>query len=338
MPESHPYPRLVVVLALIAVVVGRGLAQALPGTTTGIDELIHQVGLVGAIATQLCAALLAALAMRNVTLLLFTRAGQPLLKMVSGLTTAVVVVMTLFAALLSHNQLSPQWSMLSAAIVAATLIWAAATTLHDADKRAVGLICIGAALAALVHTLARIQALIAAERASSLGFAAARWIATLGFVFEFTCVAGVFIWMLWPRNTTVRALGATIIAVAPAVALGGLRESGAGLMVGRTLQRLSAHPDPMMPRLLRDSLEVAALGAVLLCVVSNARKGPLLMITALCLLGRASADIPLGAVFLLNGALALQLLRQDQIPTDPPRRGPSRQDRSEPENEPAVST
>jgi hypothetical protein len=31
-------------------------------------------------------------------------------------------------------------------------------------------------------------------------------------------------------------------------------------------------------------------------------------VLALVLLGRSSADVPLGAVFLLNGALALQLL------------------------------
>ncbi len=314
-PQPHLYPRLVVTLALTAVLIGRGLAQALPGSIAGIDALIVRVGLAGAIVTQLGAALLAALAMRNATLLLFTHPGQPLLKLLSGASTAVVVLMTLFAALLSHNQVSPEWSMLAAAIVAATLAWSGAACLAKPEQRVVGMLGIGIAVTSLVHTLARIQALVAAERASSLGFAAARWMATLGFVFELVCLAGALTWLMWPRNTVTRSLGASIVALAPAVALGGMRESGLGLVVGRTLQQLSAHPDPVLPRLVRDSVEVAALGAVLLCVFSSARASALLMVVGLALLGRASADIPLGAIFLLNAALALQLL-DDESPSE----------------------
>lgn len=307
MHEPVPHPRLALLLAALAVLIGRGLSQALPGTLTGLDPMIDRVSLAGAVLTQLGAALLAALALRSATLLLFTRPGQPLLRFVSAATATLVVMLTLFAALLSHNQLAPHWSMLAAVIVAGTLSWSGASALKRVDSRAVGLIAIFTATAATVHTLSRIQALIAAERASTLAFGVARAMATAGFALEVACVVAAYCWLLFPRSTAMRAGAGIVIAIAPAIALGATADGGFALVVERLLAQLSAHPDPLVPRLLRDSVELWGLGAVALSALSRTRPPELLLVLGLCLLGRASADIPLGALFLMNAALTLQL-------------------------------
>lgn len=294
-------------LASLAVLIGRGLSQALPGSITGLGEVIDRVSLAGAVLTQLGAALLSALALRSATLLLFTRPGHAALRFVSATATIVIVLMTLLAALLSHNQLAPHWSMLSAVVVAGTLSWSGASSLKSLEARAVGLIAMLAAIAATVHTLARIQALIAAQRASTMAFGVARGMATAGFVLELLCVAGACGWLLFPRNTWLRASAGVLLALAPAVALGASKDGSFALVTERLLAQLSAHPDPLVPELLRHTLELWGLAAVALCVVARVRSAELMFVLGLCLLGRASADIPLGALFLLNAALALQL-------------------------------
>jgi hypothetical protein len=298
----------VVVLALLAVLVGRGVAQALPGSLTGIDVAIERVEVVGALLTQLAALLLTVLAIRNASLLLFAQPGHPVLRIASASATAVISMMTLLAALLAHNQLAPHWSMLAAAIVAAMLSWAGWKSLRLADQRGVALIAILVAATALVHTGARVIALGAADRASVLGFTLARSLATAGFILEVLCLLASIAWLLVPRNTWSRAAGSLVVAVAPALALAASREENWAVVLRRTLERLSAHPDPIVPDVVRYSVELSSVGLVLLCAFSRARPVNALMILALCLLGRASADIPLGAVFLLNAGLALQLV------------------------------
>jgi hypothetical protein len=62
-----------------------------------------------------------------------------------------------------------------------------------------------------------------------------------------------------------------------------------------------------VPEVARHALELWALLTVGACLLSRHRPVALLMALGLCILGRSSADVPLGAVFLINAALALQL-------------------------------
>jgi hypothetical protein len=79
-------------------------------------------------------------------------------------------------------------------------------------------------------------------------------------------------------------------------------------VLGRTLEQLSSHPDPILPEFARNVVELAAIATAALCAFTAKRAPAAVMAVGMCLLGRASADIPLGSVFLLNAALALQLL------------------------------
>jgi len=302
-----PFPRLAIALALTAVVIGRGLSQALPGAVSGIGEAIDRIQLSGAVVTQLTAALLAALAMRTAAVLLFTQFDRPLLSMVSTITTAMACLATLYSALLTHNQLAPQWSGLLAVCVGATLLWSATIVLGRARLRAVGLIAVDAASASLIHTFARVVALLTAEQASVVGFEAARGIATLGFALEIACIAAALTWLLARTAMGTRGAAALALLTAPAIGLATSRSETWAVITGRTLWQLSAHPDPMLPAMLKHSGELWGLIAVILCILIRTRSVALMFIVAMCLLGRASADIPVGALFLLNAALALQL-------------------------------
>lgn len=312
--EELPFPRSALALALLAVLLGRGLGQALPGSLTGIDHVISGVETTGALLTQLCAALLTAQALRTNIVVLFTQPGQLPLKLLSSLTTLLVAMTTLFAALVSQNQLAVLWAAVGAVGVAVTLSASAAYVLGDPTRRGLGLIALGVAAASLAHTAARLLALFAAERASLTGFNAARGLATLGFVLELLSLAAAWWWLFRPLSTRLRAAGASLAAVGVGVAALALRDEGWGFVLGRTLEQLSSHPDPLLPALARYSLEVWAVLTVVLCCVHQARPAVLLMVLGLCLLGRSSADVPLGAVFLLNAALALHVGRTRPTP------------------------
>ncbi len=308
MHDAVPFPRSAVALALLAVVLGRGVAQALPGTFTGIDGAIEVVELSGAICSQLAAGLLTALAVRSAAFLLFTQTRRPMLTVATALTSGAVATMTLLAALLTHNQLATQWSVLLAGSVIVVLAWSGAQALARPVSRAAGLIAIGAAVAATLHTLGRVTALEAADRASVLGFGVARGLASAGSVVELGSIVGALVWLLSPRHTKLRASGSLLLALVPALALGATRDQGWGLVVGRTLEQLSSHPDPMLPTFVRNVIELTAIATAALCAMTTSRAAGPLMAVGLCMLGRASADIPLGSVFLLNAALALQLM------------------------------
>jgi hypothetical protein len=307
LPGELAFPRAALALALLAVIVGRGLGQALPGSLTGIDTAIDVVETAGAIISQLCAALLTAQALRTNLVVVFTQPGQLVLKFGSTLTTLLVAVTTLFAALLTQNQLAVSWAGLGAVAVAGTLAGSGALALRQTGLRGVGLIVLAVACASLAHTGARVLALLAAERASLLGFGAARALATAGFVFEVLCLGACWLWLLRPAPQWLRSAAATLAALALGAALLATREEGWGLVLGRTLEQLSAHPDPFIPTAARYALELWGLLTAALCLFTPQRSPALLMVLGLCLLGRSSADVPLGAVFLLNAALALQL-------------------------------
>jgi hypothetical protein len=310
MIEEFPFPRSAVALALLAVIVGRGLGQALPGSLTGIDNLIGNVEFVGAWLTQLSAALLSAQALRSVLVHVVTHRGQAVWKIVASGTALLITLETLFSALLSGNQLAPTWAALSAYLVLGTLGLGAVLALGDRERRGLGLIGLLIVGAGGAHTTARLIALAAAARASSAGFDMARWIATLGFALEAVGLAASFIWLLKPENVVSKAVSAGLGLLAIAVAMQGLGTEGWGLVVGRTLEQLSAHPDPFVPRLVRYTVELWGLCAVIGCCVLPKRPPTLLMALGLCLLGRSSADVPACAVFLLNAALALHAGRQ----------------------------
>jgi hypothetical protein len=307
-PDPVPYPRAIAALALAAVLVGRGLSRALPGTVSGIGEAIDQIGVAGSILSQFGAMTLVALAVRGAAILLLTKGGQPGVKLLAAVGTAFVAVTSLFSALLAHNQLALLWSVTLAILITAIVATSALGSLQVAEKRAVALVALGVALTALVHTAARVVALLAAEQASMLGFTFARGLATFGFGLELSCLVAAGIWLLAPDPPAPRAAGAILILIAPALAVAATRQEGWGLVLGRTLEHLTAHPDPAVPRMLRYTAELWGVAAVGLCLAIRSRRGALMMVLALLLLGRSSADVPLGAVFLLNGALALQLL------------------------------
>jgi hypothetical protein len=313
MTEEFPFPRSAVALALLAVVVGRGLGQALPGSLTGIDTMISTVDTAAALLTQLGATLLTAQAVRGALVLVFTQHGHPVWKFVFGATTLLIAVTTLFAALLSHNQIAPSWSVLSALAVLGTLGVSGALALKDPERRGLGLITLGVALTGALHTGARVVALLAAERASGAGFDVARGVATLAFSLECICLGAAFVWLLRPQALPVKAAMGVALVLSIALALFALRPEGWGFVVGRTLEQLSAHPDPLLPNLVRYTFELWGLAAALGCLALPKRAPQLLLVLGLCILGRSSADVPLGAVFLLNGALGLQLGRSPEV-------------------------
>jgi hypothetical protein len=293
-------------LALAAVVVGRGLSQALPGTAAGIDRLIAWVQLAGAHVSQLAAMLLVLLCGRLALLLLALKRGALGLRILSALATVAASGLAVVASL-TQARLSPEVIGVVAVSVLGALGWAAISSLRDTERRAIGLMLLATAFSAGLHSLARFIAFTASDHADASLFNAAQLIATAGFAFEFACLTCCFLWLLTPAAPWLRAASAVVVVCAPALALAADQTDTWQRLLRDTLQQLGSHPDPWLPSWLIRSVEISALGAAAIALVARARRAELLLVAALAVLGRASLDVPLGALFLLGAALVAQL-------------------------------
>lgn len=316
--DALPFPRALLLLALLSVVVGRGLAQALPGTRVGIDRVIGVTQLLGAHLSQLAALLLVMVCGRIVLLLVFARQGGLLLRTLSCLATLGASGLALVASL-TQERLAPTVLAVVSILAVSTLAWTGVGLVQRVEKRAVGLVLIAAALSAGTHALGRFINFVAGDRADASLFALAQVVSTSGFVFEVGCISSGFLWLLTARVTWLRAVTAVLVVCAPALALAADQPGTWQAMLKATLAQMGSHPDPLVPLWATRSAEICALGASSLALIAPRRRPELLFAVALALLGRASPDFPLGALFLISAALGAQLPLPDPVPAGEPR-------------------
>lgn len=305
-------------LGWLAVVLGRGVAQALPGTIAGYDAWVSGSLTFGAFCSQFFAVVGATLAIRGALWFAlqghhpkqrspwWQKSGSVAGKLALGLCALFVAAVVFVAAQPRVVAFGPIALTLLSFSVSVLLGLCAVSALESRPTRALSLIAVNAAIAGLIYTLARLTAYQASNTGSMSQFEFARGLSTAAAAVEWLLLAVSALWLWRNSDSLTRAVASVPILCAPAVAWN--TPEGGLLAFVRSLEQLCPHPDPFLPLALRLSLELVVLALAFGAVITP--KGPRLggLVVCFALLGRSSGDTPLGALLLLLASLALLVL------------------------------
>ena len=309
--------RALAALGLFAVVVGRGLAPALPGTTAGIGRYIVLADRVASLLSQLFLIAGVTIAVR----LILESVRHPRLglgyRAATAPAAALVVVLVMMAA---SQALDPQISLAMAVSSTAMAIMALPTALTSARARAAGLVLATAALSSATQIAARAFAIHSSNQALTSLFLFSRGVATFALVLDILGIALVGIWLGARRWKWALAAAAAVVGASAFFAWAALKGSSYPaeawqVIAARTLTAMTRHPAPLVLPHLRWMVEVLALFAAALAVAVPTRLPRLQAALALALLARASTDIPLLALCLVLAALIAGLHAAAPAPT-----------------------
>jgi hypothetical protein len=303
---------LLAMLALGAVLTGRALAPALPGSQAGIDAWIAIAERTGAVLTQTLA-LLGTAACVRLTVTTLAHGGLSLVYRLLIVPAAAAVVTLVLGA--ASRRLDPGFAAVLGLASAALALAATPSALASPATRAVGLALGCGGLGALMHLAARTLGLRASEQALASIFATARGVATAGFLLD---AAGLAIGVVWLAGRAGSRVAAPLLAAGALVAtsgalgwaaLGGSLDGARTWQVvaGRALGEMTPHPAPLVLPLLRYAMEVAALLIAACAPFLRRADAPVGSVLALVLLARASTDVPACALLLAVAALLLPL-------------------------------
>jgi hypothetical protein len=304
---------------LVATVLGRGLAAALPGSTAGIGPLIVGVEQLGSFASQFLVVMGVATCLRLLLATLDCRSY--LFHPVSIISSAAALPIILSS---SSRNLPPAWLMTLMGISAALALVASLPALRVPHSRAAGLVLLTVTCGSIVSTTGRIIALYASHQAYAALFGLARGVATLGLLLDALSVVLVGVWLVRRFRFGIVLLLALFTLAGAVVWLGALDESaGAGpLVIGRALAALTAHPDPFIGSGVRYFVE---LSAIAVATVTLWLEWPTGVGAALCfaLLARVSGDVPLCSLMMMLAALSAVRASLQKPKSDPWRIEPS---------------
>ena len=307
--------------SLVAMVVGRAAAPALPGSTAGIGSLIVGVEQLAGFSSQFMAVMGVSTCVRLLLSTLECRSGW--FRLVAIVTTAAGLPVVISA---SSRHLSAPWLIALVALSASLGLAGARPALRASQSRAAGLVLLTVTLGSLVSAFGRVLALYASQEVAAGLFGWARGIATAGLLLDAVSVALAALWVVrrW-------RYGAVLIAGVAALAAGLVwtgaqgvepRDAAAGqLFVARALAALTAHPDPFVQSGVRYFVEIAA---IFIAGVTLWFRRPLGVGETLCfaLLARVSGDVPSCALMLMLAALcavraSLQPVRPHEAALEP---------------------
>ena len=291
--------------ALLATIIGRGIAPAIPGLAVGIAPFIVLSGRVSAFLSQLVAAggVAAAIRLAGGALRLPKLDLTYRLVALPGAAIVIALVMAAWA-----RPLEPELCRLMAFAAIAASLAGAAASLRIGETRASGLVLASASLSGISHLLARELVSRAAERADNGSLRWAIAVATLATLLDLLAL-GLSLTYLGQGKLRKIALNAAIVLV-PALALGvfAARGSapGAGLarvLAERALSQLTRVPAPALPNALRFAIAAALLIAAGLCVLRPGARAKASVVLSLSLLSLGAPDMPLPALWLVVAAL-----------------------------------
>jgi len=320
---SEATTRLIVVVSLVATVFGRALSIALPGSHTGLGQLLVVNRFLGGGSSQLLAVLLV-LAVGRLAVSHWIDPRLPVAHRLMVAPAAVLVAMLLVAAscdaLLSPY--TPEISLIMGIAATLVAIDAIGPCLTPTRLRSSGLVLMLVTVASVAQIAARLLALQASGAALPRQYALARGLATAASALDAIALILVMIWLVshWQRAWL------TIIgAFALAALLRHLSQrgslSGAGypaVLTSRALAQLRREPGPWLSAGLQNVHEVLALliAAVLLARPRGVGASQRYSV-AMVLLARSSPDIPLCAGLLVTGALGLLRSALDSVDASP---------------------
>jgi len=291
--------------ALLATIIGRGVAPAIPGLAVGIERAIALSGWVSAFLSQIVAAGGVAVAVRwagSTLRLPKLDLGYRLI----ALPASAIVVALVMAAWARPLEAELCRTMALSAIAAALV--AALSNVRRSETRAVALVLGCASFSGLAHLQARELVGRATERMDMTTFRWAVGVSTLGAVFDLLAL-GLTVAYLCRLDMKKLALTAGAILI-PALALGLFAAHGAAPGVGvarvlleRSLAQLSRGPAAALPIAVRFALTSALLIAAGFCLFSRNARTKAGVVFALCLLSLGASDMPLPALWLVVAAL-----------------------------------
>jgi hypothetical protein len=313
---------LIVVVALFAVFFGRAMAQALPGSRSGLGRLLDANNWIAAFFTQLLAVLLVTMAGRlTMATSLDRRVGyQQRLLMIPA--ASVVVCLVAFACLgVLLGPYTPELSLLLGIAGTLVALSAAVVCARPAVVRAGAIILGLIALASIAQVTARLLAMHASDAALPRQYAVSRWVASAGALLD---VASLVIAALWivRRDRLNRFAFPSMCGLALLVSFfaqrgGTPRAHFVEVLVSRLLAQLHREPSAVIPRFCLDAQETfALLLAVWLLRRPRTALPELRACLSMVLLARSSPDIPLCAGLLVTGALGLAVMAAGTQPTE----------------------
>jgi hypothetical protein len=291
--------------ALVATVICRGIAPAIPGLAVGIERFIVLGAQVSAFLSHLVAAggvtaaiVLSISALRQHKLDLTFR----LLALPGG---AIVVALVLAAWV---RPLEPELCRTVALAAIGAAVAGAVASIRTRETRASGLGLACASASGLTHLLARELVSRAAERMDNQTLHLSIAVATLAALFDLMTLGVTLTYLGEGKRRRVAASVAWVLV--PALLLGWFAAHGsapgagvARVLAERALTLLSRVPAAALPVALRFAITAALLIAAGLCVFRPSLRTKTSVVLALCLLSLGAPDMPLPALWLVVAAL-----------------------------------
>lgn len=297
--------RAVIAISVLAGLLARGLAPALPGLAVGMESFIAVASRLAAVLSMVAVAgALSASARLTARLFGDIDIDVPYRVIVvpAGICASMLAVAAVFRSLNAELNLVLAFASAGPVLVAAPLL------LRRVETRAAGLVFVLTGAAGLVHVLGRAVAVHAADEANVSVFRLAQWTETLASLVDIATIGLVAAYVVARSSQRARvALGVCALlglALAVVATRGTEPESPWWqVLAGRVLDQFLRNPDPFLPGLLRYVIEVATLFFVAVTLVLKRQLGQIGVLLAACLAGRAAADIPIPALLLLLAAL-----------------------------------
>ena len=292
-------------VAVLATIIGRGVAPAIPGLAVGIAPFIVLSSRVSALLSQLVAAGGVAAAIRLAGNALRVPRLDLGYRLVTLPSSAIVVALVMAA--WARPLETELCRMMALAAIAASLAGALASVrLHE--TRAGGLVLGAASLSGISHLLARVLVSRAAERLDSTSLHWAVAMATLATLFDVVAL-GLSVTYLG-RGVPPKVARWAAAVLIPAALLSAFAAHGTApgagalrVLAERTLAQLSRAPAAALPITLRFAITSALLLCAALCVLRPGERSKTSVVLGFSLLSLGAPDMPLPALWLVLAAL-----------------------------------
>jgi hypothetical protein len=305
--------RALAVLAVVGLLLGRGVAPSLPGITVGIDTLVDATARVAALVAQLLAIAATMLAMAQMVTVARSRSVSLMVRLPAVVLGGLTILIALSAA--GAPQLPDIYHAVLGTAAATLAVIAGGDTLRLRDAR---LVALAVGLAGMT-SLARLGG-VAVAMASLDAPAAnldhwARVLATFAFGFD---VALGLVAAAWVATRT-RRLASPLLIVCFAIALLVTRAAAASpddagavlVLVARVCSRLVPRPESLVPYEVEVFVAAMAFLLSLAVLVTRGQVVAFAGVIAMALAVRGAAEVPLFGVILVVAALSSILAARD---------------------------
>jgi hypothetical protein len=300
---------------VLAALISRGVAPALPGVWVGVDHVIMGFKLGGALVSQLFAVASAAVI---IGLVLGTvKSAQPAYLRAFAAGTGVLCILAVMIA--SAVRLPHASRLVLAASTGALALMGAIISARFYTSRAPALVIGAVAVAGLV----RVGTILVAGGASAGALVTvARVTATVSWLLEVLAVGVAVVWLATQprlhrgnlkRPGTLRWLLIGLVVVATlglvvVLVMGSAPDaSGSPLLLARAIEQLLPNPRPYSPPWIREAVELFRWLLVAAVLAVSPRGRMMTASVALALVATGSLEVPLCAASLVIAVLALGL-------------------------------